>query len=117
PSDQVRQGNLPEAMKVQILLFAKALDHAFAEQVFVGTVQREINRIEGRSEPQLQEAETNPFDKLWAAAGVSEDGFVPAVDAADMKSIWGRVGERLAAAEVAGGNAGEWWVMWCYDRA
>src|SRR5262249_43503972 len=106
PSAHVRQENVPHAMKVQILLLAQALDHAFAEQVFVGTVQREINRIEGRSEPQLQEAETNPFDKLWAAAGVSEDGFVPAVDPADMKSICGMGRESLAAAQAAGSTGG-----------
>jgi hypothetical protein len=106
PGAHVPQENVSQAMKAQILLLAQALDHGFAEHLFVGTVQREINRSEARPEQETQEAEANPFDKLWAAAGVSEDGFVPAVDPADMKSICRMGRESLAAAQAAGSTGG-----------
>jgi len=102
----ITQENVPHAMKGQIMLLAKALDHAFAKQdhafEFLKAVQRELDRSEGRPEQESQEAETNPFDQLWAAACVSEDGFVPAVDPADMKSICQMGRESLAAAQAAG---------------
>jgi len=106
PGAHVPQENVPHAMKAQILLLAQALDHGLADQVFVGTVQREINRSEGRPEVEAQEAEANPFDSLWTAAGVSEDGFVPAVDPADMKAICQMGRESLAAAQAAGSTGG-----------
>jgi hypothetical protein len=107
----VPQENVPHFVNGQIMLLAKDLDHAFAKQdgpiewVFLEAVQREINRCEGRPEQETQEAEANPFDKLWAAAGVSEDGFVAAVDPEDMKSIC-RMGRETAAAAQAAGSTG-----------
>jgi len=97
----VPQENVPHYVKGQFMLLARDLDHAFAKQdgafepLFLGTVQREINRSEGRPEPQPQEAEGNPFDKIWGASA-SEDGFVVAVDPADMKSIC-KMGREAAA--------------------
>jgi hypothetical protein len=66
----------------------------------------EEHRSEGRSEPQPQEAETDPWDKLWAAASVSEDGFVATVDPADLKAICRMSQEALAAAQAAGATGG-----------
>jgi len=70
----VPQENVPHAMKGPILLLAKDLGHTFAkqdgefEQLFVETVGREINRSEGRPEQQSQEAESDPWDKIWGAS-------------------------------------------------
>jgi hypothetical protein len=92
PGAHVPQAEVPRAMKVQILLLAQALDQGFAnrdrafEQIFLETVRGEINRSEGWPEPQSQEAESNPWDKLWDA-GVSEDGLVASVDPSDLKNV------------------------------
>jgi hypothetical protein len=107
----VPQENVLHFVKGQIMLLAKDLDHALAkpdaplEWVFLEAVQREIARSEGRLERETQEAEENPFDKLRAAVGVSEDGFVPAVDPGDLKGIC-RMGRETLAAALAAGATG-----------
>ena len=53
----------------------------------------------GRPEP-AQESEIKPWDKLWGACA-SEDGFVVAVDPADLKSIR-RMGRERAVAQAVG---------------
>ena len=56
----------------------------------------------GRPEP-AQESEIKPWDKLWGACA-SEDGFVVAVDPADLKSIR-RMGRERAVAQAVGSTS------------